>query len=470
MRTISPIACRMMHCTSLAGTPIKRKGLVIIFSLCITVFAQAQKKNNADTVQYLTIDQCILYAMEHQPGVMQSVIDIDIARKTNAINISGWLPQVNLTGNLIHYDELPTSFSLNSLNPEGPLIKGHPGVTNTVIPQLSLTQTIFNPDVYYAAKSAHLLVQQAQQSNDSAKINLIAAVSKSFYGLLLTLEQMRVLRDDTARLGRNLSDTYHQYLGGIVDKTDYKEATISLNNSKALLRQSRENVRPQYAVLKQLLGFPPEKEFSVSFDTIQMMKQINIDTTQVLQYEKRIEFQGLQTAKALQEQNVKYYQSQYLPTLSAFYNYYYEYESNSASTLFTQAYPYSYVGASVNIPLFTGFRRQESIQRAKMQVKLMDWAETGLKSRIYSEYTSAMANYKSNLYDFTVLKENVAMAKDVYGVVTLQYKQGVVAYLNVITAESNLISSEMSYLNALFQVLQSKVDLEKAMGITSIKR
>jgi outer membrane protein TolC len=58
----------------------------------------------------------------------------------------------------------------------------------------------------------------------------------------------------------------------------------------------------------------------------------------------------------------------------------------------------------------------------------------------------------------------MAMAKDVYGVVSLQYKQGFVAYLNVITAESNLISSEISYLNALFQVLSSKIDLEKAMG------
>jgi len=56
------------------------------------------------------------------------------------------------------------------------------------------------------------------------------------------------------------------------------------------------------------------------------------------------------------------------------------------------------------------------------------------------------------------------MAKRTYFVVTLQYKQGIVAYLNVITAESNLISSEISYLNALFQVLSNKIDLEKAMG------
>jgi outer membrane protein TolC len=61
------------------------------------------------------------------------------------------------------------------------------------------------------------------------------------------------------------------------------------------------------------------------------------------------------------------------------------------------------------------------------------------------------------------------MAKDVYGVISLQYKQGVVAYLNVITAESDLISSEISYLNALFNVLLSKVDLERAMGISLSK-
>jgi outer membrane protein TolC len=61
------------------------------------------------------------------------------------------------------------------------------------------------------------------------------------------------------------------------------------------------------------------------------------------------------------------------------------------------------------------------------------------------------------------------MARDVYGVVSLQYKQGLIAYLNVITAESNLISSQISFLNALFQVLSSKVDLEKAMGNTLSK-
>jgi multidrug efflux system outer membrane protein len=68
------------------------------------------------------------------------------------------------------------------------------------------------------------------------------------------------------------------------------------------------------------------------------------------------------------------------------------------------------------------------------------------------------------MYNLQLLQKNVTMAKRVYFVVTLQYKQGIVPYLNVITAESNLISSEISYLNSLFQVLSNKIDLQKAMG------
>ena len=438
---------------------MSKRELIVIFSFfCASSYTYSQNINTTDTVQYFNLDQCIVYALQHQPAIMQSSIDVSIALKTNAINLSAWLPQVNLSGNFVHYNQLPTVLS-----------EGHTGIINTFLPQLSASETIFSPDVLNAARSAHLYVEQAKQSNDSTKINIIATVSKGFYNLLFTLEQMNVLKEDTARLAKNLRDTYHQYVGGTADKTDYKEAFISLNNSKAQLKQMKESVRPQYATLKQLMGFPPEKEFSVSFDTLQMMQEIAFDTTQQLQYEKRIEYQQFQTVKSLQQQSLNYYRSQSLPTLSAFYNYVYEYEDNTFKNFLNQAYPYSYIGASISIPLFTGLRQRESIQRAKLEGQRIDWAEIGLKSSIYSEYTAALANYKSNLYDLDILRENVAMAKDVYGVVSLQYKQGVIAYLNVITAESNLISSEISYLNALFQVLLSKVDLEKAMGNTLSK-
>lgn len=448
------------------NNPIKRikVRLVIILTISfLNIFQQvnAQNSNANDTSQYLTLGQCIDYALKHQPALNQAIINQTITKITNRILLSGWLPQTNLSANFTHYIELPTNFVTNAA---GRPTTEKTGVVNTSIPALSITQAIFSPSLLYAAKSAHLYLEQAEQITDSTKINLVSIVSKSFYSLLLTIEQIDVLKEDTARLDKNLSDTYHQYKAGIVDETDYDEAAITLNNSVAELKQATENVVPQYAVLKQSMGFPPEDQFNISFDTIQMMKDIAFDTTQQLQYEKRIEYQQIQTEKSLQHQLTNYYRNAFLPTLSGFYNYNMEFENNSAASLFSNSYPYSYIGLSLNMPLFTGFSRVLSVRRSKYQEQLIDLGEVNLKSEIYAEYTSALANYKGNLFNLEQLQKNVTLAKKVYDIVELQYQQGVVAYLNVITAESNLITSEIGYLNALFQLLSSKIDLQKAMG------
>jgi outer membrane protein TolC len=338
------------------------------------------------------------------------------------------------------------------------------GSSNTFVPVLDVSQSIFSPSLLYAARSAPLYINEANEATDSTKIFLISSVSKSFYSVLLNLEQITVLKEDTARLGTNLRDAYHQYKGGIVDETDYLEASITLNNSKAQLRQANENIIPQYAALKRLMGFPPEKQFNVNFDTLEMMRSINLDTTKQLQYEKRIEFRQIKTQKDLQSELVNYYKFAFLPTLSAFFNYNLAFENNRLSDVFQTSYPSSLVGLSISVPIFTGLSRVNNVRKARLQEKLLDWNETDLKSQIYTEYTSALATYKGNLYNLKLLQRNVTMAKRTYFVVTLQYKQGIVPYLNLITAESNLITSEISYLNALSQVLSSKIDLEKAMG------
>jgi len=488
------------------STPALRSLLLITSLLCLSLGSYAQKKAPKDTTQksvaapvvvpdtsranllkpvtvkdtgknnaggYLTLQQCIDYAMKNQPALNVSLINIDVAKTTNAINLSGALPQVNASGDLIHYIQQSQNGS-GAVNTGNGGTGGSGGTTtggsqkqsfaNSFVPGIAVTQTIFNPSLLYAYKSAPLYVKQAQQASDSTKILLVNAVSKSFYTLLLTLEQINVLKEDTAQFAKSLRDAYHQYKGGIVDETDYEQAQITLNNTMAQLKQANENVVPQYASLKQLMGFPPEKQFNVVFDTLEMMKSIHIDTTRQLQYEKRIEYQEINTSKDLQTQLVNYYRYYFLPTVSAFYNYNLSFQNNNFNNLLGTSYPSQLVGLSFSIPIFTGFYRINNLRKAKLQQQILNWNETGLKSQIYSEYTTALANYKGNYYNLQILQKNVTLSKRVFFVVSLQYRQGIIPYLNVITAESNLITSEINYLNALFQVLSIKIDLEKAMG------
>ena len=195
-----------------------------------------------------------------------------------------------------------------------------------------------------------------------------------------------------------------------------------------------------------------------------MIQGIYVDTLATLHLGKRVEYKQLQLLKRIQHLTTSYYRNGFIPSLSAFYNYNYQFQAQQFSDLYGKAYPNSYVGLSLSVPLFSGLKRWDNIHKSKLQEERIDWDEVNLKLGIYTEYQTAIAAYKSNLYNLHAQSDNVAMAREVYNIVKLQYSEGIKAYLDVIVAESDLQQSEINYHNALFQVLGSKVNLEKAMG------
>ncbi len=415
--------------------------------------------NVADAASFgFSLDDCIRYALKNQPALRQAFIDESVAHTNVGIAFSSWLPQVNGSANLQHYFNTPVTNIPGNNNP------ANAGTAYTSVPQINITQTIFTPDVLFAVKAAKLSRVNSTQNTESIKINLVSDVSKAFYDLLLSAEQVDVFKEDTGRLKKNQSDAYYRYMSGLVDKVDYKQAAISLNNSMSQLKGATEAIQAKYARLKQLMGFPAEQQFSINFDTAKMMQDVYIDTLAPIWFEKRIEYQQLITARRMQQETTLYYHSGFLPSVSAFYNDYYAFQNDKLSDLYDRAYPYSVFGLQLNIPIFTGLRRVENIHKSRLLEERINWGETALKLQIYDEYSQALATYKSNLYNMKEQGENVAMAREVYDIVKLQYREGIKAYLDVIVAESALETAEINYLNALFQLLQSKIDLQKAMG------
>jgi outer membrane protein TolC len=413
---------------------------------------------NSDTA--LTLTDCLKYALKHQPAVNQAYIDEAIAHTNNLIAFSGWMPQVTGAANYIHYfQSAPT---LTNVNNNLTLVQG--GAFNISTPSVSANQTLFNTDVLLAVKGARLNTLAAQQRTAGAKIDLVTNVSKAFYDLLLSISQVGVYKEDTARLRKNQMDAYNRYVSGISDKVDYKQATISLNNTLSQLKSATEAVNAKSALLRQYMGFPSGRTMTVHFDTVQMLKDIAMDTSAQLDFERRIEYQELQTARRIQRETTSYYQLGFLPSLSGFYTYNYGFESNNFSDLYSHAYPYSLFGLQLSIPIFTGLKRLENVHRSKLQELRIDWDDVNLRLAIYTQYNQALAGYKSNLYYLHKQRDNMQMAREVYNIVQLQYREGIKAYIDVIVAESDLVTSEVNYLNALFQLLQSKIDLEKAMG------
>ncbi|MEJ7739248.1 MAG: TolC family protein [Chitinophagaceae bacterium] len=262
----------------------------------------------------------------------------------------------------------------------------------------------------------------------------------------------------------SLKDAFYQYQSGITDKTDYKRATITLNNARAQKKNGEESLKSKYAYLKELMGYPPKSDFELQYDTIRMKQEIYIDTLQPVSYDNRIEYQLLQTEKKLRQYNLKYNQWSFLPDVSAFGNYNLNFQNDRFSKIYSSTFPNSFTGLLFSIPIFQGGKRLQQIKQARLQLVQVDNVMLNLQNSINTEYQQAMAAYKSNLYNYLSQEQNVSLAKEVYDVIQLQYRSGIKTYLEVINSETDLRTAQINLYDALYQMLSSKIDVQQSLG------
>ena len=417
----------------------------------------------------VTLSQCISYALANHSLIKQSMIDEDIMKKNIRISLSGWYPQVELDANFQHYFTIPYAYYPDPANPAGPPIQ-FPAVTNNVSSGiLFANQTIYSSSLLYAARSSKELRNEASENTESSKINIYVNVSKAFFDVLLTEAQLRVLDEDIMRLQRNYKDAYSLYQSGVTDNIDFQRASMSLSNIKAQRKTTEQAMKAKYSVLKQYMGIDPGKNINVMYDTTRLESEILIDTTRIPVYSNRVEYRLMQSALKLQTSEISYNKTSFLPTISAFYNYDPSFGNDQFSELYSKNNPSSLVGLRLTFPLFQGLSRIESLSRSRLQYNRISLGMDYLKSEISSEYTTALSAYIGNLNELDVAKKNISVAKNIFNTVKFQYDKGVKAYLEVIVSETDLRTAELNYLDILFQVLSSKIDLEKALGIIPVK-
>jgi len=431
---------------------ISKLMLVVLFSPGM-IYAQGKGDS---VLQQATIENCVHYAVQNNPDIKNSKINEAIVDATIKSKLSEWYPQIGLAYTVQY------NFQLPRVNFNGTFISS--GTTGTSTAGFGLTQNIFSSDALLASRSARDVRLQASQSTKEQNITLAVAVSKAFYDVVLTRQQITLSDEDITRLDQSLKDAFFQYQSGITDKTDYKRATISLNNARAQRNAGSEALKAKYAYLRQLMGYPDSLPIDLVYDTTHLAAEIYVDTLQSVNYGNRIEINLLQTQRQLQLYNLKYYKWSFLPTVAAFADYNLNYLNNNFGKLYTANFPNSYAGLSVGLPIFQGGKRLQQIRQAQLEVSQVDNSITSTQNAINTQYQQALATYKSNLYNYLSLKENVDLASEVYEIIRLQYRSGVKTYLDVITAETDLRTARINYYNALYQLLSSKIDVLQSLG------
>lgn len=221
-----------MHCPLLKPT----SKFSAVCTLWLTILSlphslAAQQRGSDSLIRNATLENVVRYAIQRNPELKNTLLNEEITETIIKSRLSEWYPQVNFNYSLQHNFQLPV------INFNGQFI--NTGLQNTSASQFGATQNIFNRDVLLASRTAGDVRIQSRQNTAQQRINITVLVSKAFYDVILTIQQLRVIEEDINRVNLSLKDAFYQFQSGITDKTDYKRATISLNNAKAQKRTGR---------------------------------------------------------------------------------------------------------------------------------------------------------------------------------------------------------------------------------------
>ncbi len=296
------------------------------------------------------------------------------------------------------------------------------------------------------------------------RIETAVAVTKAYYSVLVSNEQLTLVDANLNRLRKSLSDTEIMFKNGFVEKIDVDRLTVLKNN----LETERENVIRLLALNLNLLKFQMGMTVNSSLTLTDTITSLQVEqlavSTDSTAYLSRIEYSLLQTQKKLNEFDLKRYKSQFLPSLSAFGSTSQSFQSNNFSDLFSTNFPSTIIGLRLSVPIISGGIKINQVRNAKLAILKTENDLANLQNGINLEVDQAQTTYLNSFKSLGNQKRNMDLAQEVLRVSKIKYEQGVGSSIEVTTAETALKESQNNYINSLYDLMINRVNVDKALG------
>ncbi|MDR2056760.1 MAG: TolC family protein [Dysgonamonadaceae bacterium] len=331
---------------------------------------------------------------------------------------------------------------------------------------LQLNWPIIVPTLWKSLELSSLDVELAVESARSSKINMVNAVRKAYYGVLLAKDALQVFQESYDNAILSYNDINNKFKQGVVSEFDLIRADVNVKNIKPNLIQAQNAYNLATLSLKALMGIDMEQEISVPGSLLDYQEGLYaeilaLDTSLGNNSDlKKFDIQTEQLQKTLQ-----LYKAQYLPTIAITGNYTYMSMNNDFRFGDYRWNPYSTVSLNISIPIFDGFKKSNDIRQTKATLEQMKWQREDVVRNLQLAVNSDVSNMTNYVEQVFSTKDVVAQAKKGYEISRKLYDTGMGTLLDLNTAQLGLTQASLSFTQAIYNFLTSKADLDKTLGI-----
>ena len=411
----------------------------------------------------LTLGQCLNIGIENNLSLKIAKGEIVKGKHNISENRSRLLPQINFSASLNDNFDPPVSVT------DGTAYGKTYNVTKTLqynsSAALALQMPLYSQTAFTAISIAKTLDQLNQLSYEKAREDLMVQISKMYYLIQNTTEQISIVNDNIRRFKELRDITQAFYDNGMALEIDLKRINVKIETMDVQLANAKAMLSEQYNMLKYVMDYPAEKDIVVEEKVVDKVDDAQLTGLNTNLYELQL----LQKKLDMAELQKKMAKDGYLPTLALSANWAYTAYTDKFKNWFHSGesnhwYRSNGIGLQLRVPVFDGFEKRSKIRKAQVDIDNAKLSyENALKS-MQTQYANAINDLANNQRNYVKQRDNYRLAEGIYGVTVDRYREGIVSMVEVLQDEMSMSDAQNNYLTAHYNYQVSNLAVLKLTG------
>lgn len=340
------------------------------------------------------------------------------------------------------------------------------GRWNTWSAGVSASMPLVNAQLWQSLKISDMDVELAVEKARSSKLEMVKQVKQAYFACLLAKEAFGVYKSVYENALANLEQTQRKYNAQKASELDLARAKTSLANAIPNVFDAENSVVLSLWQLKAVMGVDLSEEIDVDGTLLDYddellevsvgMEQPDLSGNSSL---RQLEIQAQQLTASIKAQE---YAS--LPSIALSFSYSMNAMTNDFKFNTYRWSPYSYVGLSLQVPIFAGGKRANAVRQARVQADelAVQAQETERQLRIairqcLNTMDTAVKSYSSAL-------SAVESAAKAYDIASKSYSIGKNTLTDLNDAQLALTQARLTSSQAVYNYLVAKANLESHIG------
>uniref|UniRef100_UPI00259A3824 TolC family protein n=1 Tax=Phocaeicola sartorii TaxID=671267 RepID=UPI00259A3824 len=430
--------------------------LKFTLALWLLMYVTTQSAQAQDTLR-VTLQDAVRIALSDNPTIKVAGQEIQLKKEARREAYAGLFPEASLVGSYSR------AIKKQSFAMMGEVIEV--GTDNTYSGGLSVSLPVFAPALYKSISLTETDVNLAVEKSRASRLDMVNQVTKAFFQLLLAQDSYEVLLKSYKQSEDNYNVVKAKYEQGAVSEYDKISADVQMRSLKPTVVSARNGVNLANLQLKVLMGMEADvkvavegnlKDYEMSMFTRQAMpRPDNLVNNSTL---KQLELNALQL-----KQTLKLQYTNFMPTLSASFQYMYTSMNDNFKFKEYDWRPYSTIGLNLSIPLFKGSNFTQ-LKQTRIQMKQLEENRINTERQLTMQATSYLDNMAASTEQVVSNKEAVYQAEKGRTIAEKRYEVGKGTILELNSSEVALTEAQLTYNQSIYDYLVAKADLDQVLG------